>query len=370
VRRADRMLLVADVRDPRERSQLEQTITRRAVSAVDTRTSLVLVHPAGTKQPSGTRLWLDDRPDVFDHFHVRWDRDADIQRLARMLAGQSVGLVLGGGGARGFAHIGLLRALSEAGIPVDAIGGTSMGSSIAGQYALGRTPQEIASTSRRVFLEVKPHRGFTLPILSLVDPRRAERASRIWFGDIEIEDLWLPFFCVSSNLTTAETMVHKRGPLWFAALASSSLPGVGVPVLYRGQLLVDGALLNNLPTDVMRRMGYAAVIASAVSVDESGAFTCDRVPTTWEAMRARFGRAKNGAARFPTILEVVLRASLLHSASRELANALEADLTVRPAVEGFSLMEFDRIDEIVDAGYKKASDTIAQWRHEKPHLFT
>lgn len=368
MRRADRLLLVADARDPWERSRFEHTLMRRVVTATDARTSLVLVHQDGSKPPSGTRMWLDARPEVADHFHVRWDGDGDIHRLARVLAGRSVGLVLGGGGARGFAHIGLLRALTEHGVPIDAIGGTSMGASVAGQFAMGRDAGAIAATSRKVFLEVKPHRGYTVPVLSLVNSRRTELAGRVCYGDAEIEDLWLPFFCVSSNLATADVMVHRRGTLWKAALASSSLPGVGTPVLHQRQLLVDGGLLNNLPTDIMRRMGHGVVIASAVSVDESGAFTCERVPTPWEAVRSRF---RNGSGiRFPSIFEVVLRASLLHSSFRETASVLEADLSVHPAVEEFGLLDFERIDDIVEAGYRKAHAAITQWREQAVDIFT
>jgi NTE family protein/lysophospholipid hydrolase len=367
------MFLVADVRDPWERSRLEHTVTRRADSASAVRTSLILIHPDGSRPPNGTRAWLDERPEVSDHYHVRWDGAADVQRLARLLAGRSVGLVLGGGGARGFAHIGVLRALAESGISVGAIGGTSMGASIAGQAAMGRDATAIAATTRKAFLEIKPHRGFTVPLLSLVNSRRTEAAGRLCFGDTDIEDLWLPFFCVSSNLTTADIMVHRRGRLWKAALASSSLPGVGTPVLHERQLLVDGGVLNNLPTDIMRRMGQGTVIGSAVSVDEADAFTCDRVPTTWEVMRARFGRGNgggNGAVRFPSILDVILRASLLHSAFRERANVLAADLILRPAVQQFGLLDVERIDEIIEAGYREAATAIAQWRERAIDIFS
>jgi predicted acylesterase/phospholipase RssA/CRP-like cAMP-binding protein len=360
IRRADRLLLVARAGDPSERSDAERTIMRRAIAAPDTRASLVLIHPNGARPPSGTRRWLDARPEVSEHFHLRWDGDADIHRLARGLAGRSIGLVMSGGGARGYAHIGLLRAMEEKGIPIDAVGGTSMGASVAGQCAMGRDAGTIVDYSRKVFLEVKPHRGYRLPLLSLMDSSRFERAGVLAYGEVAIEDLWLPFFCVSSNLTTASVMVHRRGTLWKACLASSSLPGVGIPVLHETHLLCDGGLLNNLPTDIMRAMGHGTVIASAVSCDESSAFTCERVPTTWEALRARIGRARH-AVKFPTLLQVVVRASLLHSTSSERASITEADLSVCPPLEDFSLLDFERIDEIVEAGYRAAEGTIARW---------
>jgi NTE family protein/lysophospholipid hydrolase len=360
MRRADRLLLVARAGDPSERSDAERAIMRRAIAAPDTRASLVLIHPNGARQPSGTWRWLDARPEVSEHFHLRWDGVADIERIARVLAGRSIGLVMSGGGARGYAHIGLLRAMEEKGIPIDAIGGTSMGASVAGQYAMGRDAMTIVDYSRRVFLEVKPHRGYTLPLLSLMDSSRFEAAGALAYGDVTIEDLWLPYFCVSSNLTTANVMVHRRGTLWKACLASSSLPGVGIPVLHEHHLLCDGGVLNNLPTDIMREMGHGTVIASAVSCDEASAFTCDRVPTPWEALRARIGRSRS-AVKFPSLLQVVIRASLLHSTSSERASIMDADLKVCPPLEEFSLLDFERIDEIVDAGYRAAASTIEHW---------
>ena len=131
-------------------------------------------------------------------------------------------------------------------------------------------------------------------------------------------------------------------------------------MLHEHHLLCDGGLLNNLPTDIMREMGHGTVIASAVSCDEAAAFTCDRVPTPWEALRARIGRSR-GAVKFPSLLQVVVRASLLHSTSSERASMMDADLKVCPPLEEFSLLDFERIDEIVDAGYRAAASTIEHW---------
>jgi predicted acylesterase/phospholipase RssA len=159
---------------------------------------------------------------------------------------------------------------------------------------------------------------------------------------------------VSSNLTTAEMMVHRRGSLLRAATASASLPGFAVPALEGNQLLCDGGLLNNLPTDVMRQLGAGTVIASEVSLEEDASFVADRVPTPWEVLRRR--------ARFPTLMEVVLRASLLHSTRREQLALAEADLTLRPPVEGFSMMDFPRLAELVALGYDYTRSAVASWR--------
>ncbi|MGQ0766993.1 MAG: patatin-like phospholipase family protein [Gemmatimonadota bacterium] len=357
-RHADRLVLVAEARELHSPSRFEEEILLGAQRGPDLRATLVLVHPDGSKAPSGTSYWLDARPYVADHHHIRWTEQADIARIARIVSGRSFGLVLGGGGARGFAHIGLLRAMLELGVPVDMVGGTSMGALVGGQFAIGRTPEEITTVCRRVFLGIKPHRGFNLPLLSLVGRARMELAGRAGYGDVEIEDLWLNYFCVSANLTTADVVVHRKGLLRDAALASANLPGIGVPMLHNRNLLVDGGILNNLPTDVMRRAGCATIVASVVSAQVTETFTCDRIPAVWEVLRGRFGGVR---PRFPSIVEVVMRATGLSSSKREAQSAQDADIVVRPGIARFGLLAFESIDEIISEGHTSGRETLARF---------
>ena len=362
LRQADRVLLVGCAEVDPGCSEVERGLLALEGRVTDAHEILVLIHPGGEALPAGTAGWLERRPHVEEHFRLRWNGEEDFARLARVLAGRSVGLVLGGGGARGLAHLGMLQALTKAGVPIDAIGGTSMGAIIAAQYALGWSPERMAETTRRVLLELKPHKGYTLPLLSLVSSRRSELASKQAYGEAQIEDLWLPYFCISSNLTAAEAMVHRRGMLWQATIASSSLPGVGTPVLHGDQLLVDGALLNNVPTDVMRALGSGTVIAAEVSVDDNTTFSCERVPSTWEVLRGRFSRGNGPTVRFPSLMEVLLRSSMLHSRHRERVALQEADLALRPPVDQFRLMDFPRMDELVAAGYEYTREAVDEWR--------
>jgi NTE family protein/lysophospholipid hydrolase len=354
LRLADRILLVAHAKDDPQPRALERALLLPEGRITDAYELLILVHDDGSALPVGTRAWLAERPHVEEHHHLRWTEDGDFGRLARVLAGRAVGMVLGGGGARGLAHIGVLEAVRDGGIPIDMIGGTSMGAAIAAQWALGWNAKEIAEINHRVWIQIRPHRKLTIPIVSVVGSRLAQQCGRMMYGEAEIEDLWIPFFCVSSNLTTAEMMVHRRGSLLRAATASASLPGFAVPALEGNHLLCDGGLLNNLPTDVMRQFGAGTVIASEVSLEEDASFIADRVPTPWEVLRRR--------ARFPTLMEVVLRASLLHSTHREQIALAEADLTLRPPVEGFSMMDFPRLAELVALGREYARGAIRDWR--------
>ena len=131
-------------------------------------------------------------------------------RLARLLTGRATGVVLSGGGARGFAHIGALRALHEAGVPIDAVGGTSIGAIIAALWATGMGYDEVVRRVRRTFVDVNPLNDYTMPVLSLVAGRKVGVLLRRELGDVDIEDLRLPFFCLSANLTTGQAAVHRR----------------------------------------------------------------------------------------------------------------------------------------------------------------
>ncbi len=357
LRQADHVVLVADASEDPSPAPIERLLTSGTVGP---RRMLVLLHPNGATLPTGTRKWLEPRR-VDGHHHVRWDHPDDFARVGRFLTGRAVGLALGGGGARGFAHIGVLRALQESGAPIDMIGGTSMGASLAAQHAMGWSPEKLEQVNRQVWVEIQPQKEFTLPIMSILGNRGSTRCGQMMYGDVQIEDLWVPFICVSSNLSTATANVHRTGSLLWAVTASASLPGVAIPVLDNGQLLCDGALMNNLPGDILRDLGCGRVIISEVSVEQDQAFACTRVPTVWEVVRGKFRRRKTDTP-FPSMLEILLRAAMLASARREREIMKDADLIFHPPINQFSLMEFNSLSAIVKVGYEYARAELAAWR--------
>jgi len=185
---------------------------------------LVLMHEPGVKQPSGSEAWLD-AAGAARLFHLRRDDAADTARLARVLTRTSVGLVLSGGGARAYAHLGAIRALREAGSPIDFIGGTSMGGMIGAGVAAGWDDAEMDRRIRHAFVDSSPLGDIAFPIIAMTGGKTAARRILENFDEIQIADLWLPFFCVSSNLTTGHHQVHKRGGLSRALQASSAAGG-------------------------------------------------------------------------------------------------------------------------------------------------
>jgi len=356
LREADRVILVARADGDRAPGSIESALAAQRSLAHAPAWVLVLLHAGGTRLPSGTNEWLAQRS-IQEHHHVRIDDEADVGRLARRIAGRSIGIALGGGGARGFAHLGVLRALREAGVPIDAVAGTSMGAVIGALSAMGLDYETVLDMSEKVFVRGRPHREFTVPVFSIIRSRKLDRLIHSVYGDAEIEDLWLPFTCISSNLTTTEMVTHRRGSVWKAVRASASLPGVFVPVIDGHDLLVDGGVINNLPGDILRRSCGGPVLV--VEVSRETEWTIDRreFPSPWRMLASRLlPRAKREKA--PGILSILLRTIVVGSDHRAREVKADADLCFQPPIQKYGVLEFDRFREIADTGYEYAKRRI------------
>jgi NTE family protein len=286
--------------------------------------------------------------------HVRGARD--YERIVRLLTGRAVGLVLSGGGARGFAHLGVVRALREHGVPIDIVGGSSMGGILAAGVASDWDDADLVERFRRCFVDTNPLSDFTLPIVSLVSGRKVGQLLKRELGEIDIEDLPLPFFCVSSNLTTGRTAVHQQGPLWRWLRASVAIPGVLPPVFHGGEVYVDGGAMNNLPVDVMREKGRGPVIGVDVGADS--AFTTDieatETPPWWNLL---FGR--RGGRRRPNILQILWRTGMVNSATATMLRRTQSDLLLTPALESLDLLDWKSFARAIDIGYRDACERLA-----------
>jgi len=315
------------------------------------RAELLLLHETGIASGAAAR-WQASLPGI-RHHHVRGA--ADFERVVRLLTGRAVGLVLSGSGARGFAHLGVVRALREHGVPIDLVGGTSMGGILAAGVAKDWDDAELVERFRRCFVDTNPLSDFTLPLVSLVSGRKVGMLLRRELGDIDIEDLPLPFFCVSSNLTTGRIAVHQRGPLWRWLRASVAIPGVLPPVFQGGEVFVDGGAMNNLPVDVMRASGRGAVIGVDCGMDR--AFTTDvestETPSVWKLFG---GRSKR---RRPNILQILWRAGMVNSATATSERRSQSDLLITPALESLDLLDWKGFRRAIDIGYRDACERLA-----------
>jgi NTE family protein/lysophospholipid hydrolase len=330
------------------------------------RRDLVLLHPDHTDRPTGTQAWLAARH-VDGHHHVRMGSRADFDRLARFLTGRAVGLVLGGGGARGMAHIGALKAIRELGIPIDLVGGTSSGALIAGALAKGLDCETLHRQTREQ-LSGGSLLDFTLPFMSLVSGRRISRILEYAFGDLLIEDLWLSYFCVSSNLSRARMVVHRRGPLRKAVRASISLPGILPPVVEDRDLLVDGGLMNKLPVDVMRGFCNGGKVL-AVSVSSVGGIEATDAfgehVSGWGLLRRRLNPFRP-RTEGPNIASIMLCSTLVNSGRAQEALEREADLCVHVTPAPIGLFDYKSLDTMVEAGYQAAMKQLEEWPRSAP----
>ena len=281
LRQADCLIVVrnADTDDP---TKLPFEIEAAQPGAVfHRRRELVLLHEGHDPRAGSTAAQIAGGL-YGQHHHVRLDLPSDFDRLARLITGHAVGVVMAGGGARAFTHIGVMKALRASGVPVDQTGGTSMGAIVAAAIAARWTDDELVERFRGSFVAANPLSDYTFPFVSLFGGRRVTTLLRSAFGDKDIEDLVLPFYCVTANLTTANADTHTTGRLWRWLRASVSLPGVLPPFNDAGQVHVDGGVIDNLPVRAMRRLGRGLTIA--VDIDTGGALAAGAgVEEPWSA---------------------------------------------------------------------------------------
>ncbi|HVJ51951.1 MAG TPA: patatin-like phospholipase family protein [Aliidongia sp.] len=281
-------------------------------------------------------------------FHIRPGVPEDTARLARHLAGRSVGLVLSGGAARGFAHIGAIRALREAGVPIDRIGGTSMGSIIAAGVALGWDDQELRDHMRAAFVTFNPLSDYTFPWVALCRGAMVDRLLREHFGEVPIESLWRPYFAVSTNLTRGGVHIHRRGMLWRALRASVAIPGVLPPLVDGEDVLVDGGVINNFPVDIMAEGGRGPIIG--IDVGGARALLDGDVPRQRRGLVDLFRPSGAG----PGIISVLSRVGTVSSTLQTSIAKAQVNLLIEPALEQIPLLDWQSFDRAVEAGYRAA----------------
>jgi predicted acylesterase/phospholipase RssA/CRP-like cAMP-binding protein len=366
LRQADRLLSVAHFDQKRELNDIERRLAntgpRSSASNRHPRTDLVLLHRDSTSRPSGTPEWLAGRS-VKQHHHLYGNSPKNFARLARVLTGKAAGLVLGGGGARGFAHIGAIKAIEEAGITIETVGGTSQGALIGAQYAMGLTPDEMIETNRALFRDYRPFKGdLTLPFFAFVTGSASNKGLQALFGGTKIADLRIPFFCISANLSLAKVIVERDEAVWKAVRCSMALPGLMPPVIKGGQLIIDGGVLNNLPVDVMRENCNGSVIAIDVSPPEdllADGQDRDSLGFLDFVRRKLFDR--KGGGSIPNLIEILMRTAFLSSIRHRETMAKHADLLVHPPMSGFSLLGWKNLETIVEIGYRTTRDKLKSW---------
>ncbi|XP_033927859.1 patatin-like phospholipase domain-containing protein 6 isoform X4 [Melopsittacus undulatus] len=428
IRQADCILIVGMGDQEPMVGKLEQTLENTAVRALK---QLVLLHREGGPSPSRTVEWLNMRSWCSGHLHIRCpkhiftrrnparletyeklykkkaDIHSDFSRLARVLTGNTIALVLGGGGARGCSHIGVIKAMEESGIPIDMVGGTSIGAFIGALYAEERCADSTRQRARdwaqcmnSVFATVL---DLTYPITSMFSGSAFNNSIHKVFQDKQIEDLWLPYFNVTTDITASAMRVHTDGSLWRYVRASASytpyLPPLCDPKdshwlvdgcyvnnvpgsLWRyvrasmtlsgylpplcdpkdGNLLMDGGYINNLPADIARSMGAKTVVAIDVgSQDETDLCNYGDTLSGWWLLWKRLNPwAKK--VKVPDMAEIQSRLAYVSCVRQlEVVKSSSYCQYIRPPIDAFKTMDFGKFDEIYEVGYHHGKVVFDHW---------
>ncbi len=340
--------------------------------------SLVLLHPTECQIPTGTQLWLDVVKSHWHH-HLRWSATStslngstahgDMSRLARLLTGRGNGLVLSGGGARGYAHVGAIRALEEAGIPIDLVGGTSMGAIVAGLSAIGHNADSMMALLVDYIGDRKHLTDYTLPITSLLSGQKLETVMSTLFGNTDIVDTWCNFFCISTDITRAAEVVHRSGPMWRYVRASMSLPGAFPPQVDGDNLLVDGCFMNNYPANIMYNANGCGTVIGVNACGKLDLHDKNQYGNSlsgWAILNSKFNPFSKPIIA-PGIFETILRLADLSTVDRSQQQRQLTDLFIRPPVEPYGSYDFEKHGELIDVGYRAAQSAIHNWLAKEFH---
>ncbi len=361
LRSADRVLVVASASpDAAERAAIA-TVRSTVEATGDYELWVAQVNPDTDANPSGSSA-LRTLAGGQRILHLKERQERSTRRVARLVSGNGTGIAFSGGGARSYGQIGALKALREVGIDPDAVAGTSMGSVIAAFTALVDDIDRAVAHADREFTGIKLL-DYTLPLTSIFEAKRMTERMENVFGGLEVEDTMIPFLCLSTNLTKATLVEHRRGDLVHALRASVSLPGVFPPVPHDGDLLVDGGVLENLPARPLREdPGISTVIA------------IDVAPPDGPRAKAEFGHSLSGfeilkqrarRQRFPhPPIATTVIASMLVGSSQARINALhndDIDLYVSLNLSGVKLLDFDALQPAIERGYEDAVPQLRAW---------
>lgn len=372
IRNADELYLIASADESPNLTDFEKDIFYKT-QARPVIKNLILLHDEQTVIPHFTENWLKPR-NVQRHFHIRPHLITDLQRLARVISGNAIGLVLAGGGAKGFAHLGVYQALKEFNIPIDFVGGTSVGAMMSSLVAFDISPEEAKSNARRGAF-FNPTKDYTLlPFVSLIKGHRIEKmisdsiVSSVG-KEVNIEDTWIPCYFVSSNFTEAREVLHTKGSITKYLRASSSIPGVFPPVIDNNDFLVDGGTFNNFPTDIMNKLGVAKIIGVDFFIDKPNKLSITKMPSGWEILKDRFRSKKDQKYRIPLLMSIILNSTVLYSDARQSETKKYTDLYINPDLRKYSILNWQAFDEIYEIGYQHAKQIFENMSEEELRFY-
>jgi len=362
---ADQIIIIGNPEDLKTISKDEKEIFNNYSDINLEKIWLVINHPKNIIVPSNTRELIKLRNGL-KTFHIKNNHESDIKRIVRFITKQTIGLTLGGGGAKGFAHFGIYKAMNELNIPVDIIGGTSAGSIVASQIALGHSFKEIIDKNKQVNA-LKMFKEYGIPYISLIKSNKIELAAKISAEEKDIEDLWIPFFAPATDLTNSKLIIFNKGPLWEAIRSSGALPGIVLPHFIDGNIIVDGGLMNNLPVDIMRKNYGGKIICSSCSLDKSMKTSLEGIPNQLKLLITKIFNKSKFEKKYnyvPTVTDIIFKTSVVASASQIDDNINMSDLFLELPTSQFGLTEFndDAMMKMIDIGYEYSKPLLKEFK--------
>lgn len=366
LRQADRVIVVAHAKQTPEDSANLTWLKEQPLSAP---VELALIQPEDTaaEQAPATALvsalaWREQCGAGFHHNIGAGLNAADMGKMARLTSGRGLCLVFGGGGARGFAHLGLIRALQEKGLPIDAVGGTSMGAFVAALVAIGMDYPTMLKTMRNTFVDNNHLNDYSLSRISLINGKKFRGQLEKIFGDLRIEDLKLPFYCVSTSLTHGRAVVHDRGRLVDWIGTSMAVPGIAPPTVYRGELLVDGGLMHGVDFETMMDQGRGRVVLSDVS--RARDLSMEGVaPDAPELLLDTDYKDRNLG-----IFKILFHSATLVDERKKQELDARADLIFHHPVGDLGMFDWEELDEIAYRAYHYADEVLDDYLQKNPDL--
>ncbi len=360
---ADLVIVATDFYAKDDLYEIEQALGLYTQNILNKKTYLLLLHPTQADLPLHTDKWLANR-NVFMHLHVRKNNLADIRRFCRIVTHQAVGLVLGGGGAKGFAHIGVVKALHEKGFEIDFLGGTSAGA----LYGLGMSYADFQFDKIHALNEEAVKRkltsnDITLPLISMMSGKKFKKYLKNIFKEHTIEDLWIPSFAVSTNFSQAKMEVHKSGPLWKKVFASMAIPGIFPPVVIDKSLHVDGGVMDNLPIDSMYYYPVETIIAVSLSNLDVVDVDYADAPSSWRLVWDKISFKKR--YNIPGIASIIINSLILNSQQRQEAAKHNVTHYIELNLIGYGMLDDKKWKLILQNGYDQTMSYFNDLEKEK-----
>ena len=315
---------------------------------------LIIYHQSKNSFPSKTSSIIEMLPKISNHYHMSINNKNDSDRVSRLIAKKGIGLCLSGGGAKGNAHIGVYKALIEHNIPIDAVCGTSAGGIVASLIAFGYDPETIISRLKETYKR-KSFKEYTIPVTSIIATKKVIQDAIFLGNDMDIEDLWIPYFSIAVNISKSKLDVIDKGPVYKATRATAALPGILLPVIKDSSFLVDGGLINNMPGDIMLKKYGGKLISVSVSPQEDLDAKFNDFPNQSSYFIKKLLRMnKKFPHEIPGLSNILMR-SIFVASSNKIKEVIDlSDLFLDLQVKDVGLLEFEKIDESVEFGYEYA----------------